>query len=245
MAFNGSTPGTDGSPKATTPCPARISAARLAIIEACRTKAELLQYFCGHYWGFDVVACEYTSSGGIFAVSRSEPELVLAGLPPMDMSVVSFVTSLRGAAPAAKLVLLTSSCNEYLVYTLGFTEYHGLVWDAEEGLASLGRLIERVRHGGHAVSMGILNCQHALRSEPNAFPKLLSRRHLEVLVCIAHSMSDEEIARQLGCSVGTALSHRQRIMQKLGIHNTPKLIQYCIEKGFASFPLPMQTPALP
>lgn len=229
---------TDGPPKATGPIPARISAARLAIIDANRAKAELMHYFCTHHWGFDVVAFEHTGHAGIAAVAQAKPELVLAALTPADMAMNDFANGLRAAAPAAKLILLTSHCNEYLVHTLSATGYQGLIWEVEEGLASLGQLVERVRHGARVVSHGILQCQAALRAAPNAFPKLLSTRHQEVLVCIAHSMSDEEIARQLGVSVGTALSHRQKIMRKLNIHNTPKLIQYCIEKGFSSVPPP-------
>jgi len=197
-----------------------------------------MYYFCTHHWGFDIVAFEHTGRAGISAVAQTKPELVLAALTPADIGMVDFAKGLRTAAPAAKLVLFTSNCNEYLVHTLGTTEYHGLIWEVEEGLGSLGELIERVRHGARVTSPGILHCQTALHVAPNAFPKLLSTRHQEVLVCIAHSMSDEEIARQLGISVGTALSHRQKIMTKLNIHSTPKLIQYCIEKGFSSVPPP-------
>ena len=228
----------DGPPKATGPIPARISAARLAIIDANRAKAELMHYFCVHHWGFDVVAFEHTGQAGIAAVAQTMPELVLAALTPTDMAMNDFVGGLRAAAPATKLILLTSHCNEYLVHALSGAGYNGLIWEMEEGLASLGARIERVRDGARVVSHGILHCQAALRDAPNAFPKLLSTRHQEVLVCIAHSMSDEEIARQLGVSVSTALSHRQKIMRKLNIHNTPKLIQYCIEKGFSSVPPP-------
>lgn len=229
---------TDGPPKATSPIPARISAARLAIIDGNRAKAELMHYFCTHHWGFHVVAFEHAGHAGITAVAEVKPELVLAALTPADIAMSDFVRGLRSAAPAAKLILFTPYCNEYLVHALSAMDYQGLIWEVEEGLQSLGQLIDRVRHGGRVVSHGIQHCQAVLRAAPNAFPKLLSTRHQEVLVCIAHSMSDEEIARQLGFSVGTALSHRQKIMRKLNIHNTPKLIQYCIDKGFSSVPPP-------
>ena len=212
--------------------PSRVSATRLAVIDANRVKAELIRCFFAHRAGLDVVALEHTGRAGIAAVAQTKPELVLAALTPPDIAMGDFVSRLRAAAPAARLILLTSQCNEYLVHTLSAADYHGLVWEAEEGLASLGQLIDRVRNGARVVSPGILRVQATLRLAPNAFPKLLSARHQEVLACIAHSMSDKEIARKMGFSVGTALSHRQKIMQKLNIHTTPKLIQFCIKKGF-------------
>jgi two-component system response regulator NreC len=82
-----------------------------------------------------------------------------------------------------------------------------------------------------------------MRTAPDAFTKLLSNREQEVLVCIAHSYSDQEIAQQLGLSRATVLTHRKNIMNKLGISRTPKLIHYCLQKGFNSaLPPPPQPP---
>ena len=102
---------------------------------------------------------------------------------------------------------------------------------------SIGHAIEHVRQGYRFTSMRILQGQKALLAEPTAFPKLLSKREQEVLACIAHSLSDDEVAVRLGLSRGTALAHRRKLMLKLGIHSTPKLIRYCAEKGFNLAPL--------
>lgn len=219
---------------------ARIAAARLAIIESNQLKAELLHSYCATQWGFEVVALERTGGDGAAAVQRTQPDLVLASIPPQatDCGLAEFIACLRRAAPSAKLILLTAQCDEYLLHTIGAAEYHGLLYEADEGLESLAGAIARVRRGIRTVSTRIAQCQAALRASSAAFPKLLSRREQEVLVCIAHSLSDEEIARQLGTMAGTALSHRKKIMGKLGIHSAPKLIRNCLEKGFGNARLP-------
>jgi DNA-binding NarL/FixJ family response regulator len=212
------------------------SATRTAIIEPNRAKADLLAYFCANSWGFEVTALEKSGSAGVAAVHETKPELVLAALTPADFLAVDFISRLRRAAPGAKLVLLTTHCSEYLLHAIGSSEYHGLIYEPDEGLASIGAAITRVREGFRFISTRVKECQQALRIAPAAFPKLLSKREQQVLVCIAHSFSDDEIAGQLGVSAGTALSHRRRLMSKLGIHSTPKLIRYCAEKGFNSVP---------
>jgi DNA-binding NarL/FixJ family response regulator len=191
------------------------------------------------------VACEHTGENGIAAVKRAQPDLVLAALTPPDVRMIDYVRRLRAAAPAAKLVLLAPQCNEYIVHALEATAYHALVCESETNMAALAQMIERVRQGLRPVSRAVQQCRSALRSDPDAFPKLLSRRLMEVLVCIAHSMSDEEIARQLGLSASTALSHRRKIMSKLNIHKTPKLIRYCRDKGFSSVPPPAPPQPVP
>lgn len=218
---------------------------RLLIIEANRTKAELLQYYCVSHWEFDVVACCHSGTEAVEMVSRLNPDLVFTGLQPTDMDLRSYLKGLRAAAPAAKLMLFTALCNEYIVHLLKGADWQGFIYEPDETLASLTQLIEKVRQGQRAVSASIARCQAQLRSVPTAFPKLLSSRHEEVLVCIAHSMTDEEIAQQLGFSTATALSHRQKIMKKLNIHSTPKLIRYCTEKGFNTVPPPTPVSAQP
>jgi DNA-binding NarL/FixJ family response regulator len=232
-------------PELRTDLAARISAARLVVIDANLAKAELLHFFCTQRWGFDVVAREHTGENGIAAAKRTQPDLVLAALTPPDIRMIDYVKRLRAAAPAAKLVLLATQCNEYIVHVLEATPYHALVCESETNMAMLAQMIERVREGLRPVSLAVQQCKVALRADPDAFPKLLSRRLMEVLVCIAHSMSDEEIARQLGLSSSTVLSHRRKIMGKLNIHKTPKLIRYCHDKGFSSVPPPLSQHLVP
>jgi two-component system, NarL family, nitrate/nitrite response regulator NarL len=219
----------------------RLSAARMVIIERSHTKAELLQFFCAAKWGFDIVAVENTGVDGLAAVRRTEPDVILVGLPNLEIDAADIISELRRAAPPAKIVGIISQCSEYLVHSIGATECHGLVYDADESLSALGLAIERVRNGMRSVSARIVQCQTALRTNPSAFPKLLSDREQEVLICIAHSLSDDEIAQQLHVSAETALSHRKKIMRKLNIHSTPKLIGYCMDKGFCLARLPAPT----
>ena len=188
---------------------------RLVIVEANRTKAELWHYYSLTNWELDVVACYQTGREAIAMVSRLQPGMVFAGLRSNELDPRDYLKRLRAAAPAAKLILFSTLCNEYLVHALRGTDFQGFIYEPDESLASLTRMIEQVRQGQRAVSATHARCQAQLRSVPMAFPKLLSSRHEEVLVCIAHSMTDEEIARQLDISPATALSHRQKIMQKL------------------------------
>jgi DNA-binding NarL/FixJ family response regulator len=172
------------------------------------------------------------------AQAHTKPDFVLVSLALPDLGAVEILRQIHAASPASKIIAQTAQCSEFLLHQIGTHEYDALLHDTEENLSTLGQAINRARHGMRTISSRVAQCQTALRTDPDAFPKLLSNREQEVLVCIAHSMSDQETAQQLGLSRLTAQTHRRNIMHKLGIGRTPKLIRWCIDKGFNSVPPP-------
>ena len=60
---------------------------------------------------------------------------------------------------------------------------------------------------------------------------LLTSREVEVLQLIAEGESNKQIAAELGISVKTVERHRQRLMDKLAIHDIAGLTRYAISKG--------------
>jgi RNA polymerase sigma factor (sigma-70 family) len=59
----------------------------------------------------------------------------------------------------------------------------------------------------------------------------LSVREREVLQLVAEGLANKQIAAELGISVKTVEKHRQRLMQKLNIHDTAGLTRYAITAG--------------
>jgi PAS domain S-box-containing protein len=59
----------------------------------------------------------------------------------------------------------------------------------------------------------------------------LTERERQVLVLIAGGKSTKQAAAQLGISYKTADSHRSRILEKLGVHETASMVRYAIRAG--------------
>lgn len=59
----------------------------------------------------------------------------------------------------------------------------------------------------------------------------LTERERQVLVLIADGKSTKEAAARLGISYKTADSHRSRILEKLGVHETASMVRYAIRAG--------------
>lgn len=59
----------------------------------------------------------------------------------------------------------------------------------------------------------------------------LTEREREVLILIAAGKSTKDAALELGISYKTCDSHRSRILEKLGIHNTAGMVRHAIRSG--------------
>jgi PAS domain S-box-containing protein len=59
----------------------------------------------------------------------------------------------------------------------------------------------------------------------------LTERERQVLVLIAEGNSTKSAAEKLGISYKTADSHRSRILEKLGVHETASMVRYAIRAG--------------
>ena len=62
----------------------------------------------------------------------------------------------------------------------------------------------------------------------------LTRRQREILQLIAEGNSTKDIAQRLDLSVKTVETHRQRLMDRLGIHDVPGLVRFAIRAGIIS-----------
>jgi len=59
----------------------------------------------------------------------------------------------------------------------------------------------------------------------------LTERERQVLILIADGKSTKDAALRLGISYKTADSHRSRILEKLGVHETASMVRYAIRAG--------------
>jgi len=101
----------------------------------------------------------------------------------------------------------------------------------------------------HAAEDLVLAIRHALQGKTYISPELsqivfdsiqtkdeileepLTPRERQVLQLVAEGKTSKESARLLNISAKTAETHRARIMEKLGIHETAGLVRYAIRRG--------------
>ena len=101
-------------------------------------------------------------------------------------------------------------------------------------LEEIKELVDAVIQATHSItselSSPILNELRPRASQCSG----LTRREREILKSIAESQTNVEIAGRLHVSPKTVSTHRQRIMDKLNIHNVVGLTKYAIRNGLTS-----------
>jgi len=231
-----------------TPCSARssgtltpqaaepIAAVRLVIIEDHQSTAEMLHLLCTAHWGLEVTKVADCGEDGLAAVTDTKPDLVLLDIGLPDMDGLTLLPRLRKASPSSKVIVTSSLFSDYVFGRLEGLTWEGLLDKFSDGIESLRGAIQVVRSGGRFVSPAVRRLMTRYQQSNNPFCRMLSDREKEVLVCIAHALTDEEVATRLVISVSTVHTHRKNLLRKLGQHSTPKLMNLAIRHGYASLP---------
>jgi two-component system, NarL family, response regulator NreC len=123
----------------------------------------------------------------------------------------------RENAPVPVLSALRSGASGYLV--------------ENEKRGGLSKAVREVLQGNICLSPEISKTVVQMYLAGESRPDILSGRERQVVQLIAEGMATKTVAALLGISVKTAESHRNRIMQKLDIHETAGIVRYAIRHG--------------
>lgn len=161
------------------------------------------------------------------------PDLLIADLFLRDIDGRDIVAALRRAQLATKVVMLTAHPEAQLPAELLGLGVAGFV-DKNSPLEQIDRAVQCVLEGGLFFSATVPPPVPRLTAEPN-LPRLgagaLSEREQEVARLVARGLLSKEVAGQLGLSTRTVEKHRARILAKLGLHDTPTLVRWCLRNG--------------
>lgn len=160
------------------------------------------------------------------------PGLLILDLELPDGDGLELLPEIFALAPGARVIALSSHTDEYTIHRAQQAHVHGFVDKKEQPLHALGEAIAAVLAGRSYLSPLVERQRAALRADPAAFNKVLSDREQEILGLCGLGHSNEEIAELLSLSANTVKNHRRSIMAKLGLHGTPKLMRYAVDKGF-------------
>ncbi len=108
----------------------------------------------------------------------------------------------------------------------------------ESASAQLVSAIRKVAGGGAFITSSVAE-QLALGAMPDSSGPLhssLSDREFQVFRAIVAGKTVTDIAEELNLSVKTVSTHKARILEKMGMHNTADLIRYAIKHGLVDDP---------
>jgi DNA-binding NarL/FixJ family response regulator len=182
----------------------------------------------------EVVGEAASGEDAIDACERLHPDLVLMDVAMPGLGGLEATLAIRSKHPDVRVLVLTQHENPEYVRRFLKAGASGYVLKRSAG-AELARAIRAAMQGGLVLDPGIARSVVEEASAPapdgDAAYETLTSREKQVLKLVAEGRSNKEVADVLDISVKTAMTHREHLMQKLGIHNRTDLIRFAIRAG--------------
>jgi two-component system nitrate/nitrite response regulator NarL len=163
-----------------------------------------------------------------------QPEVVLTDLDMPRMDGLALTQAVHREFPEVKILILSMHANTEYILRILQSGAAGYV-SKEADPAELLQAIHAVHRGESYFSADV--ARQALKqmvvaegTVATATPEL-TQRERQVLLGIAQGLTNKQIAERLGVGIRTVETHRQNIMEKLGIHTVAGLTRYAVAKG--------------
>ncbi len=168
-------------------------------------------------------------------VEQHKPEVVVLDISLPDYEGLDGLTELRRRFPGQRVVMLSMYAEErYAVSALraGAAGYITKAMAAEE----LVKAIRQVMAGSTYIGPRLagLMARQSLEPHPQPSHHGLTAREGEIVALIGAGMQVKQVAAQLGISVSSVNTYRNRIFRKMGLSSNAALIRYALKSGLVS-----------
>ena len=171
-------------------------------------------------------------------VGEKKPDIVVMDISMPDMNGIEATQQIVSKNKNTKVICLSMHQERKFVGAMLQAGAAGYVLKNDVA-KELTEAIRKVVSGGVYLSPAVAGDvvkhyvrNNATRPDKGAFVEL-SQREREVLQLIAEGYSSKEIASKLDLSEKTVASHREHVMDKLGIHNVAELTRYALREGLS------------
>jgi DNA-binding NarL/FixJ family response regulator len=166
---------------------------------------------------------------------RAEIDLAVLDLSMPRLSGLQVARDLRRSRPELRTLILSSHYSRQYVLEAVRAGASGYVRNeaADHDLIEACRAVMRGEsfvHPGGAEGLEPEQLERARRGDMDGADPLTDREN-QVVVLIAEGHTSREIAEMLVLSEHTVERHRERIMDKLGLHDRVALTRYAIRRG--------------
>lgn len=187
---------------------------------------------------FDVVAQATDGMQAVELAREYQPDVAVLDLSMPRLNGLDASREIAKVSPETKSILLTMHTEEHYVLEALNMGIKGYVMKTHS-VEDLGEAIEQVAKGKTYLGSGlpeVIVQAYFGKSKPPG--DILTARERQVLQLVAEGNTTKKVASILGVSVKTAESHRTRIMQKLDIHDSVRLVHYAIRRGLVHIESP-------
>jgi len=168
-------------------------------------------------------------------------DVVVTDLSLPDISGLDVIREVRELRPSTKILILTMYADDEHIRGMIEVGADGYILKSAAS-PELAAAIRTVARGEMAVSPSVtrrLMAQMHRRREHDRHATALTDLERQILNFLAEGVTSKEVAQRLGLSTKTVENHRSRILEKLGVANTPAAISLAAQHGLLTPPTEM------
>ena len=166
--------------------------------------------------------------------ARLDPDVVLMDIAMPGLGGLEAALEMKKLGLRARVLVLSQYEDREYVRRLLKAGVAGYVLKKSAG-SELANAVRAAHRGGLVLDPEVARAameESGPRAPAESDPyETLTDREKQVLKLVAEGLSNKEVADQLGISVKTAMTHREHVMLKLGLHNRTELVRFALKKG--------------
>lgn len=193
---------------------------------------EMMSSVCQRDFGWTVVAETGRGAEAVQLARVHEPEVIILDLQLPDMDGFAVVEALRSVNSKCRILVVSSRCDDYTLHQIERSGVNGFLDKNSNTREGLKTALTLVSEGRCYYSQLYQDAKLARRRNQDNFAARLTDWEQAILSLIGGALTDDEIGAKLGISPKTVMTHRSRIMKKLNVSGTPKLMRYALDHGF-------------
>ncbi len=185
----------------------------------------------------EIVGEAETGRQAVRLAKTLKPDVVVMDIAMPELNGLEATRQITREVPSSRVLILSSYNDDEYVHQLTRAGAAGYLLK-QAPITDVLRAIREVKKGNAFFSPAISRrlADHYRETMGRGAPlkkrtDLLTSREVEVLQLIAEGEGNKQIAAHLQLSIKSVERHRQRLMNKLGIHDVAGLTRYAISKG--------------
>jgi DNA-binding NarL/FixJ family response regulator len=182
--------------------------------------------------GFEVIGEAADGREAVKMTKSLRPNVVIMDIAMPLLNGIEATRQILKAAPATKIIILSAHSDDAYIEHVNSAGAAGYLIK-QSSSPMLARAIREVQKGNTFFGPSIVKrlSGNGTSGSSKGRTAVLSAREGEVLQLIAEGEPNKKIATDLEISIKTVEKHRQKIMDKLKIHETAGLTRYAISAG--------------
>jgi DNA-binding NarL/FixJ family response regulator len=185
----------------------------------------------------EIVGEAETGRQAVRLTERVKPDVVLMDIAMPALNGLEATRQIAQKVPSSRVLILSSYSDDEYVHQSAEAGAAGYLLK-QAAVTDLVRAIREVKRGNAFFSPSISRRlmenyrEVVVRGVPvKKRTNTLTSREREVLQLIAEGKANKQIAAELGIRIKTVERHRQKLMNRLGIHDVAGLTRYAISTG--------------